>query len=250
MSMKSNLDHEPDRGPANDNLDAGVPANDNGQTVVSAPTGGALASLQGLETALSNVNTASVTGRSAMPMLRFKRDGNGTWWYGQRRTVPEAGSTWAVNPLTFKWGYICFGDGNKVLGEQLVPVSKPEPDVTKLPDLGAKWQEEWAVNLKCLSGADSGCEVTFKPTTVGGIQALAGLIETLRDRLNSNMHDGKVAPIVRLEKDSYMHSQHGRVWTPVLSIVDWMTLDGPAPTPAPAPAAPPSVDQPRRRRVG
>ena len=94
--------------------------------------------------------------------------------------------------LTFKRGYICFGDDNKVLGERLVPVSQPMPDVTELPDKGFEWQEQWAVNLKCIDGADAGTEVVFKPTTVGGIQAVAGLIEAVRDRLNGGQHDGKV----------------------------------------------------------
>jgi hypothetical protein len=73
------------------------------------------------------------------------------------------------------------------------------------------------------------------------------LIDAVRDRLNSGQHDGKVAPVVQLEKDSYQHGQYGRVWTPVLTIVDWMPLDGPAP--APAPTSPPPPEQPRRRRV-
>ena len=34
----------------------------------------------------------------------------------------------------------------------------------------------------------------------------------------------------------------------MLTIVDWMSLSGPAP--APEPASPPPAEQPRRRRVG
>ena len=107
-------------------------------------------------------------------------------------------------------------------------------------------------DMKCLDGTDAGVEVTFKASTVGGTQAVAGLVELVRDRLNSGQHDGKIAPIVFLEKDSYPHSQYGKVWIPVMTVVDWMPLDGPAPTPAPAPApgsASPPVEQPRRRRV-
>jgi hypothetical protein len=100
--------------------------------------------------------------------------------------------------------------------------------------------------MKCLDGTDTGTETTFKPTTVGGVQAVAGLIDAVRDRLNSGQHHGKVAPVVQLDKDSYQHGQYGRVWTPVLSIVDWMLLDGPAPAPEPAPSSP---EPPRRRRV-
>jgi hypothetical protein len=225
--------------------------NDNDRHVAPAPTRGALTSLAALGAALNSVDTASVVG-SGMPMLRFKREGDGTWAFGQRQTIVEDGSRWSVNPLSFRYGYICFGDGNKVLGERLVPVSQPMPDAAELPDKGFPWVSQWCVNLKCLDGTDAGIEVTFKPTTVGGVQAVAGLIEAIRDRLNGGQHDDKVAPIMLLRKDSYQHQQYGRVWTPVLEIINWMPLSGPAPTPTPAaPMQPPQpTQQPRRRRVG
>jgi hypothetical protein len=223
--------------------------NDNDERAVApAPAGGALTSLAALGTALNAVDTSTVAGRSGLPMLAFKRDGDGTWAFGQKRTIVEDGSRWAINPLTFRWGYIAFSNDNKVVGERLVSISQPRPDVIELPDKGdAEWQEQWAVNLKCVDGADAGTDVVYKPTTVGGIQAVAGLIEAVRDRLNSGQHNRKVAPIVRLEKSSYQHGQYGRVWTPLLTIVDWMLLDGPKP--APAPTSPPPAEQPRRRRV-
>jgi hypothetical protein len=224
-------------------------ANDNGHAVAAVPMGGALTSLQALGATLNKVDVSSISGRSGLPMLQFTREGDGRWSFGQRRTVVENNSRWAVNPTTFKWGYICFNDGNKVIGDRLVSVAQAKPNVAELPDKGFEWQEQWAVNLKCLDGADADMEVVYKPTTVGGVQCIAGLIETVRDRLNSDEHGGKVAPIVLLEKGSYTHSQYGKVWTPLLTIVDWMPLDGPAPAPAPAPAPVP-VDQPRRRRVG
>ena len=135
---------------------------------------------------------------------------------------------------------------NKVVGEHLLPVSQPMPEVTELPDTGFEWQEQWAVNVKCIDGADAGTEAVYKTTTVGGIQAIVGLIDAVRDRLNGGQHGGKVSPVVHLEKDSYPHSEHGKIWTPLLTIVDWMPLSGPAPEPAP----PPPAEQPRRRRVG
>jgi hypothetical protein len=225
--------------------------NDNGANrapvAAAAMSSTALTSLAALGTVLNAVDTASVAGRSGLPMLRFKRDGNGTWTFGQKGTIVEDGSSWAVNPLTFKRGYICFSPDNKVVGEHLLSVGQPMPDVTELPDKGFKWQQQWAVNLKCIDGTDAGTEVVYKPTTVGGIQAIAGLIEAIRDRLGGSQHDGKVSPIVHLEKDSYQHGQYGRVWTPMMRVVDWMSPYGPAP--APAPTSPPPAEQPRRRRV-
>ena len=105
-----------------------------------------------------------------------------------------------------------------------------------------------AVNMKCLDGADAGVEVIYKGTTRGGIQAVVLLLDQIRERINSGQHEGKIAPIVLLEKDSYQHVKHGRVFIPVLTLVDWMSLDGPAPAPTPAGPRPP-IDQPRRRRV-
>ena len=175
----------------------------------------ALTSLAALGTVLNAVDTASVVGRSGLPMLTFKKEGDGTWSFGQRKTIPEDDSRWAVNPTSFKWGFICFNNDNKPT-ERLVPVSQPKPDVTELPDNGFEWHEQWAVSMKCLSGTDAGTEVVYKPTTVGGVQAIAGLIEVIRDRLNGGQHDGKVSPIVLLEKDSYPLKPYGRIWMPQL----------------------------------
>jgi len=239
---KSDDDHDRDSDHANDNGEH----ERLGSKIAPAPAaGGALTSLGALQAALAKVNVAAIIGRTGLPMLLFKREGSGTWGFGQKRTIPEEGSKWAVNPMTFKYGYICFGD-NKVVGEHLVPVSLPKPLITEMADTGFPWQEEWSVNLKCLSGADAGVEVVFKATTDGAVKAVAMLVELVRDRLNSGQHDGKIVPIVLLEKDSYPHSQYGKVWIPVLNIINWMPLDGPAPTPAPEP---PPVEQPRRRRV-
>ena len=125
------------------------------------------------------------------------------------------------------------------------------PDAADLPDHGFKWKEQWAVSMKCITGADAGIEVVFKTTTVGGIRAITGLIDEVRDRILSGQHDGKVVPVVLLKKDSYPHGEYGKTWIPVLKIIDWMPLSGPASAPTPTPRqSPPTADeQPRRRRV-
>ena len=237
-------DNDRDRDHANDN---GKHEKPGGKQVASAPAGGALASIASLAAALANVPIG--IGRTGLPMMLFKsQEDGGTWGFGQRRTIPEEGSRWAVNPLTIQWGCISFGDGNKVVGERLVPITQPKPLIADMPDTTFPWQEEWSVNMKCLDGADAGVEVIFKATTDGAIKAIVLLVDELRNRLNGNQHNGKIVPIALLEKDGYQHPKHGPTAIPVLTIVDWMPLDGPAPTPAPVEPTPP-VDQPRRRRV-
>ena len=240
--MSDDHDQDRNRDHANDNGEHERPG---GKQVASAPAGGALASIASLAAALANVPIG--IGRTGLPMMLFKsREDGGTWGFGQRRTIPEEGSRWAVNPLTIQWGCISFGDGNKVVGERLVPITQPKPLIADMPDTTFPWQEEWSVNMKCLDGADAGVEVIFKATTDGAIKAIVQLVDELRNRLNGNQHNGKIVPIVLLEKDGYQHPKHGPTAIPVLTIVDWMSLDGPAPAPAPEP---PPVEQPRRRRV-
>ena len=242
--MKSNHNHDRDSDHANDNGEHEKPES---KPVVPAPAGGALAAVATLQAALANVPIG--IGRTGLPMMLFKsREDGGTWGFGQRRTIPEEGSRWAVNPLTIQWGCISFGDGNKVVGERLVPITQPKPLIADMPDTTFPWQEEWSVNMKCLDGADAGVEVIFKATTDGAIKAIELLVDELRNRLNGNQHNGKIVPIVLLEKDGYQHPKHGPTAIPVLTIVDWMSLDGPAPTSTPVEPMPPA-NQPRRRRV-
>ena len=92
--------------------------------------------------------------------------------FGQKGMIVEEGSLWAVNPTSFKCGYICLRNAaKKVLGERLLSIhSERCPILTQLHDMGCKWQEQWAVNLKCLYGADAGVEVVYKPTTVAAFK--------------------------------------------------------------------------------
>jgi hypothetical protein len=244
---KQDQDHDVDRDRDHDEPKGGDKA------IAPAPKGGALASLQALAAMFNNVDTRSIVGRSSLPMLLFRSREN-TWGFGQKQIEPQEGSRWAVNVRSFRYGYVCFGDNGKKLDERMVSIDQPMPDRATLPDLGFKWNEQWSVALKCIDGADAGIEVIHPSTTVGGIKAIAGVIDAVRDRLNSGQHDGKLGPIVYLERDSYQHPQYGRVWEPILRIVDWMPLDGPAPAapPPPSPPTPPTssaAEQPRRRRV-
>ena len=72
----------------------------------------------------------------------LKMDKTGHWVFGADQTEAEADATWAVNPFSFIHGFIAWGDG-EVLGEKMVSVSQPLPEMDAAP-AGAKrgWETQ------------------------------------------------------------------------------------------------------------
>jgi hypothetical protein len=233
-----------------------------GATAPAAPAGGAPTSLASmlastsltqLAATFSRVDTSAYHGRTGLPSLLFRAKEPQPWGIGKARIVPDGDGRWVADIASFAWGYICFPPRDKSKPvERMVPVSQPKPLVTQLPDLGGEWQEQWTVNLTCVSGVDAGTAVIHKGSTDGCLQAIAGLFDTIRDRINAGEHD-VVVPILQLGQDSYPHSQYGRTVIPLLTIIGWMSRHDQRPTsppssPAPAPATPAAEQQPPRRR--
>jgi hypothetical protein len=268
--MTQRNDHAHAHTHATETTNMNTPTNDNRRAVATTAKGStALTSLEALGTALNNVDTG--VGHSTKPMLLYKSR-NDVWTYGQSPVEPEEGSRWGVNPSTFERGYVAF-HGKQKLGERMLFVGLPEINPAELPDVGAPWQRQMSVEMKCLDGADAGVEVVYKANTEGGLSAVLELIEQVRDRINSKQHGDDVVPIVLLSKTGYDHRLYGWIGKPLLTVVGWMSQSGPAPVPAPAsphpaspspattaaPVSPPpaspspattAAEQPRRRRVG
>jgi len=161
-----------------------------------------------------------------MGVVILKMDRTGHWVFGADQDEVEAGSKWAVNPFSFVHGYVAWGDG-KVLGEKLGSMLEPMPEVAEPPPGAEKgWEMQVGFSLKCISGEDAGMEARFTATSVGGkrsVQALALAVAEQADKDQS-----KIVPVVTLGKDHYQHKSYGRIYTPVLDVVEWMSMDGPA----------------------
>jgi len=181
----------------------------------------------------------------------LKMDKTGHWVFGADQTEVEADSTWAINPLSFVHGFIAWGEGD-VLGEKMVPVSQPLPELDAAP-AGAKrgWETQVGMSLKCLSGDDKDMEARYTVTSVGGKRAVQVLALAIAAQVEKDQ--SKPVPVVRLKKEHYIHKSYGRIHTPVFDIVEWIGMDGgsteaDAPPVADAPAEAP-VDSRRRRRA-
>ena len=195
---------------------------------------GNLPSVASLTTALRSIETE--IGPAGVVII--KMDKTGHWVFGADQTEIEDDSLWAINPFSFVHGFIAWGDG-EVLGEKMVSVSQPLPELDAAPPNAKKgWEAQVGLSMKCISGEDKGMEARYTTTSVGGkrsVQALAVAIATQVEKDQT-----KPVPVVLLKKEHYTHKSYGRIYTPVLDIQEWVTMDVEA-----APADAPKIEAPQ-----
>jgi len=200
--------------------------------------------VQSLSTALRSLEK-DVGGAGAVIL---KMDKTGHWVFGADQTEVEDDSLWAVNPFSFVHGYIAWGDG-EVLGEKMVPVTQPLPEVDEAPANAKRgWEMQVGMSLKCIGGEDAGLEVRFSATSVGGKRGVQTLAVAIAAQVEKDQT--KPVPVVRLKKDHYTHKSYGRIYTPVFDVQEWVSMDGPAAEEEDAGAAQEAAaeEAPRRRR--
>jgi hypothetical protein len=204
-----------------------------------------LPSVSSLAQSLRTMNTGvSDTGGGVI----LKMDKTGHWVFGADQTEIEDDATWAINPFSFVHGFIAWGDGD-VLGEKMVPVSSPLPELDPAP-AGSKrgWETQVGLSLKCMSGEDKDLEARYSTTAVGGKKAVQSLALAIAAQVDKDQT--RPVPVVKLRKEHYMHKSYGRIYTPIFDIVEWIGMDG---SPAEADTSPevdsaPAPDGRRRRR--
>lgn len=210
----------------------------------------ALGALASLRQGLANVRQSIPQTGDAF--LRLLKDGG--WVYGAENIEVEDGSTWAVNPLSLRHGWVSWTDHknqkNEIVGEVMVPMTAPLPLQTDLRDTGWNWSQQVAFQLKCMSGEDTGEQTLYKTVSVGGMNAVAKLVSDIMAQLDKD--PAHPVPIIRLLSDSYLHKVYGKTYVPVFKIVGWATMtDAPEiveDTPAAKPAAAAVAEAPVRRR--
>jgi len=208
---------------------------------ITAFSSAGLPAVTSLSTALRNIEVDVGPAGTAI----LKMDKTGHWVFGADQTEAEDDSKWAINPFSFVHGFIAWGDG-EVLGEKMVSVSQPLPELEPAPPQSKKgWETQVGLSLKCISGQDAGLEARYSTTSVGGKRAVQTLAAAIAAQVERDQD--KPVPVVLLKKEHYQHKSYGRIYTPVFEIVEWVSMEGDASsgddeTPPPAAAA-------RRRRA-
>jgi hypothetical protein len=182
-----------------------------------------LPAISTLSTALKSISASA----GPVGVVILKMDKGGHWVFGADQTEVEDESTWAVNPFSFVHGFIAWGDG-EVLGEKMVAVSQPLPEIDEAPP-GAKkgWEQQIGMSLKCLTGDDAGMEARFTTTSVGGKRGVQTIAAALAEQVD--VDQTRPVPVVRLKKDHYQHKSYGKIYTPIFEIVEWVSMEGEEP---------------------
>ena len=180
----------------------------------------------------------------------------GEWVYGADGTEVEEGSIWAVNPNGFQHGFIAWDQDNTSggpTGEVLVPATQPMPLEEELPAVSGSWSKCVGVQLRCTTGEDEGVQIVWKGNSHGARKAYAGLLQELIAQIGKDP-ENPVA-LVSLGADSYVHKQYGKIFSPVIDVVGWASMDGDPADEVPKainkkePAEEPAAEEkPRRRR--
>jgi hypothetical protein len=179
----------------------------------------------------------------------LKMDKRGDWVFGANQTEVQPDTLWAVNPASFVHGYIAWGDG-EVLGEKMVPLTEPLPDVGPAPAGAEKgWQIQIGMSLKCISGPDKDMETRYTVTSVGGKKAVQQLGVAIAQQIEADQT--KPVPVVKLKTDSYKHKMYGKISVPIFDVVEWVGMDGKSDAASAEDAAPAEAEEaPARRRRG
>lgn len=191
---------------------------------------------------LRSLQTNAVAGGTVI----LKMDKTGYWVYGSEATDIDPETEWAINPNEFLHGYIAWGEG-VVLGEKMVSVSQPLPELEPAPSGARKgWETQLGMSLQAINGEDEGLAVRYTATSVGGRNAIQKIANAIADQLEAD--PSKPVAVVTLGKETYQHKQYGKIFTPVMNIVRWVGMDGATDAPEVAPEAAPEAAAPARRR--
>lgn len=167
--------------------------------------------------------------RSSDGSIFLKMGKDGEWCYGAEEEVPEENSTWAVNPNSIQQGFICWPNaeedrGGGPLDEIMYDVGDEIPLKGDLPHReGGSWTDQLSVSMRCMGGEDEGLEVVYKVNSKSGVREINALIDEILTQVDKG---APPIPLVMLRNDHYKHKRYGKIYTPVLKIVDWLDVSG------------------------
>lgn len=185
------------------------------------------------------------TGNGGAEYLKMLTKGPdaGKWVFGQEETLVTDDALWAINPASLMHGWVAWDThkGGAPIQELMVSINRDLPPFNSLPELPPgtpdpkapnvpvtlNYAQQRSIQAVCVSGEDEGTLIEFKHSSVGAMKAFGNLTNDLLAQLATD--PDKIVPIVKLSNESYKHKKWGWIYNPLLTIVEWRTLDNTAP---------------------
>lgn len=167
--------------------------------------------------------------------LYVKFNGNtGELTYGSEGVSIPEGALLIPNPAEFRSGWICWKD-EQVIEEIMVRIIDGDPPSEhELTDHGPYtvhedgtkdgWSAQCAIPLLYRDEEGTILELTFKTTSKSAMRSLGNLLKAYGRVYKS--HEGEL-PVTEFGTESWMPKvkKHGRKFSPVFKIVDWVDSD-------------------------
>jgi hypothetical protein len=166
----------------------------------------------------------------APPQGQYMRFSKGEWLFGSDKLELSLGSRFAANMNGLQVGWICWKGGQPVerrmnLLIDMVPVPSraslgdTDEGLWELGDRGEP-RDPWAFTNELQLMSPDGDLYIYSTASDGGKRDLGRLCGAYTEGLKQ--HPGQV-PVVTLGRGSYDHKikLRGKIWVPVLNIVDW-----------------------------
>lgn len=180
-----------------------------------------------LPATITNLIDTLATARKAVPAesdaAYLKMDKTGCWIYGEDDTEVDPNSTFVINPSSYVQGFIAWDDG-ELVDERMAQAGTPPILLSELPALegGVRWDAQVGFTLRGVEGDEDGVILNYKSSSRGGKKAISGLLTEIIERGQAG--ETALCPIVELDNDSYKHKKFGKIYVPILRVVEWVDL--------------------------
>jgi len=160
----------------------------------------------------------------------FLKFNKGEWQAGQNSDEVPLGTLLVANMQELSIGWIRWENGSPAERRLNLLTSGVKPE--RRDELGYDDQTEWETNddgdpqdpwnfTNELPMADpkTGTQYTFSASSKGSIGCIGNVCKTY-----ARLYKDKpgLVPVMELKRDSYIHRKHGKLYVPVLEIVDWV----------------------------
>lgn len=160
----------------------------------------------------------------------FLKFSKGEWQTGANSDEVPLGKHFVANMEELSIGWLRWKDRSPAERRMNLLLSGVKPDLRE--DLGhhdkdlwetdkeGRPQDPWSfTNELPLVDLDTGDQMAYAAASKGGIGCIGNLCKAFAKQRAANA--GKM-PVLELGRDNYMHSEWGKTYVPVLTIVDWV----------------------------